>query len=116
MIHFLKDLPVGIEKEPAGGKGEMTFRTLFAPEDLEGRTGMFAAVTLEPGNTVGEHLHDTDSEVFYVLAGRAIMIEDGQRTEVSAGDIEYCPKGHSHGIENPYDEPMTFLALQFKDR
>lgn len=116
MIHYLNEMPRGVEKEPAGGHGEMSFVTLFRPEELGGRTGMFAAVTLEPGNTVGEHVHDTDSEVFYVLSGQATMIEDGKKYPVSAGDIEYCPKGHSHGIENHSDGPMTFLALQFKDR
>ena len=114
MIHYKREMPEGLEREPAGGKGQMTFLTLFRPEDLEGKTGMFAAVTLEPGNTVGEHVHDTDSEVFYVMEGEAVMIEDGRRYPVSAGDIEYCPKGHSHGIENLSDRPMTFLALQFK--
>ena len=81
MIHYKREMPEGLEREPAGGKGQMTFLTLFRPEDLEGKTGMF---------------------------------EDGRRYPVSAGDIEYCPKGHSHGIENLSDRPMTFLALQFK--
>ena len=114
MIHYRRDMPQEFELEPAGGIGQMTFRTLLKPEVLGGRTGMFAVITLEPGNTVGEHLHDTDSEVFFILEGEAVMLEDGQRYPVSAGDIEYCPQGHSHGLEPAGDKPVVFLALQFK--
>jgi len=114
MIHYQKNMPQSMEHEPAGGKGDMTFRTLFAPEDLAGKTGMFAAVTLPAGNTIGEHLHDSDCEVYYILSGEGVMIEDGKRYPVQAGDVEFCPQGHSHGLDNLSAEPVTFLAMQLK--
>jgi len=114
MIRYRSEMPTEYEDQPAGGIGRMSFHTLLKPEVLEGRTGMLAVITLEPGNTVGEHLHDTDSEVFFLLEGQGVMIEDGKRSQVSAGDIEYCPKGHSHGLEPVGDKPVVFLALQFK--
>lgn len=114
MIRYHRDMPTEFEDQPAGGVGQMTFHTLLKPEVLGGRTGMFAVITLEPGNTVGEHLHDTDSEVFFLLEGEAVMLEDGKCYPVAAGDIEYCPKGHSHGLEPRGDRAVKFLALQFK--
>jgi len=114
MIHYYRDMPRASEREPAGGRGEMTYRTLFEPADLGGRTGMFADVTLPAGALVGEHLHDSDCETFWILEGEAVLTEDGKQYPVSAGDIEFCPRGHSHGLENRTDRPVRFLALQFK--
>lgn len=115
MIRYQKDMIHGGEENPAGGTGRFTSETLFTSEEMAGKTGMFATVTLEPGSIVGEHLHTEESEVYYILSGEAVMVEDGKRYPVSAGDAELCPAGHSHGMENNTDKPVVFLALEIKN-
>ncbi len=114
MIRYAKDMALGAEENPAGGKGHMTIQTLMTPHELENKTGMFAVATLEPGAVVGEHLHTQECEVYYILSGSGTMIEDGVRSPIAAGDLEFCPKGHSHGLENASDAPLSFLALELK--
>ncbi len=115
MIRHQAQMISGFEENPAGGTGKITTLELFSTAEMAGKTGMFATVTLEPHGTVGEHLHTQESEVYYILSGEAIMIEDGRRYPVQAGDAELCPAGHSHGMENPTDEPVVFLAIELKN-
>ena len=49
--------------------------------------------TLIPGATIGEHLHDTSSEIIYFLSGKGSVLYDGERFEVEAGQCHYCPNG-----------------------
>ncbi len=55
---------------------------------------------LEPGSTIGYHKHKQNSEVVFVLSGKLIGKFDDEVEEVSAGQIHYCPMGHSHGFRN----------------
>ena len=99
-----------------GGEGSPLFRHLFAAEELGGRASMLAAVTLQPGESIGTHPHEGNGEVYYVLTGSAMVEEDGVERELFAGDAEFCADGHSHAIRNHTDEPMSFLALILPDR
>lgn len=114
MIRYQKDMTGGFEENPAGGTGSMTFQTLFSPDEMAGKTGMFATVTLAPGSTVGVHPHGPECEVYYMLEGEAVIIDDGARYPVKAGDAQLCLPGHSHGLENNSDQPVVFLAVVFK--
>lgn len=115
MIRYNADMRRMAEDDPADGKGHMTAKTLFTPEEMNGKTGMFAVVTLEPGSTVGEHLHTDECEVYYILSGKAVMIEDGKRYPVCAGDAELCSVGHTHGMENDSPDPVVFLAIMINN-
>ncbi len=66
---------------------------------------------LAPGNTIGYHVHDSSSEIIYMLSGTAICNFDGGEEILTAGDCHYCPKGHSHGLQCAEEEPITFFAI-----
>ena len=67
--------------------------------------------TLIPGATIGEHLHDTNSEIIYFLSGKGTVLYDGEKIAVEAGQCHYCPKGHSHSLINDSDEDLVFFAV-----
>lgn len=56
------------------------------------------------------HTHG-DAVKFYVR-GRGYEIIGDQRFPVNVGDFVHVPGNVWHGTENPYDEPLTFLAAQ----
>ena len=116
MIH--KNSQMVSEHKPniRGGEGSPLFQFLFSSEELGGRASMLAAVTLQPGESVGVHPHVDNGEVYYILEGKAMVEEDGVETELSAGDAEFCADGHSHAIRNHTDEPTVFLALIVPNR
>ena len=66
---------------------------------------------LIPGATIGEHLHDTNSEVIYILRGHGSVLYDGERYPVSEGECHYCPKGHRHSLINDSEADLVFFAV-----
>jgi len=66
---------------------------------------------LEPGSTIGQHTHDTSSEIIYILSGTGKVLYDGEYETISAGNCHYCPKGHSHSLINDSDGMLEFFAV-----
>ena len=68
-------------------------------------------IKLIPGASIGMHLHDTGSEIIYVLEGAGKMLYDDGEERLSAGMCHYCPKGHSHSFINDTEEDLIFFAV-----
>lgn len=116
MFHLKNEMNVEIKSKLRGGVGDLAFRHLFSGEELGGRADLFAIVTLQPGQSVGEHPHTANGEAYVILSGSATVTEDGESRVLQAGDAEFCADGHTHSIFNHTGEPATFLALIMKDR
>ena len=116
MFRRNEDMTVEIKSNLRGGVGDLAFRHLFSAGELGGRAELFAAVTLQPGQSVGEHPHNGNGEAYVVLSGAVTVTEDGESRVLQAGDAEFCADGHTHSICNHTDEPAVFLALIMKDR
>ena len=63
------------------------------------------------GATVGEHKHETGSEIIFALSGEATATTDGVEERLTAGDCHYCPKGYSHTLKNDGPEDFVFVAV-----
>jgi mannose-6-phosphate isomerase-like protein (cupin superfamily) len=59
-----------------------------------------------------ERYHSHGDAVKYYVAGRGFEVVGEQRFEVKVGDFMHVPGNIWHGTENPYDEPLVFLAAQ----
>lgn len=66
---------------------------------------------LEPGSTIGYHTHEADCEIVYILEGTATCLYDDVVETLLPGDCTYCPKGHSHSLQNRSDAPVRFFAV-----
>ncbi len=76
----------------------------------------FAAshVTLKPGAWSSQrHWHDGEDEMVIVLAGHAVLIEDGGRTLLDPGDCVAWAKGvaNGHHLVNESDTDCVFVAI-----
>lgn len=116
MIHLHSDMTTEIRRNVRGGTGDPAFLHLFSQEELGGRADLTAIVTLQPGESIGEHPHQGNGELYLILSGAATVTEDGQATVLQTGDAEFCADGHTHSIRNHTEAPMSFLALIVKDR
>ena len=96
-----------------GGVGELYQHHILEKEDTGGRTDLFCVFTIEPGRTIGLHSHDTNAEVYYVLEGEMVVVQDGEPHTVRAGDVVFTADGHSHSVENRTDHPVKMLAIIF---
>lgn len=80
-----------------------------------GLTALGAAhVVLEPGAWSSQrHWHAEEDELVVILAGEAILVEDGGETVLRAGDVAAWPKGvkNGHCLQNRGSEDCVMIAV-----
>ena len=72
---------------------------------------MFAHTTLLPGCGIGFHMHNGESETYYIYSGSGEFNDNGTLVPVSAGDTTFTPSGTGHGLVNTGTEPLELIAL-----
>ncbi|HCE45233.1 MAG TPA: hypothetical protein DET40_16965 [Lentisphaeria bacterium] len=66
---------------------------------------------LQSGDSIGEHLHKNDEEMYIIVDGAGTMRIDGKDESVGPGDICLTRRGHSHSLVNTGSSPMRFLVI-----
>ena len=94
-----------------GGKGHVIIEHILGEPELNGKCGLYAKVTLEPGCSLGRHTHTKESETYYILSGSGIYDDNGSVRPVTAGDVTYTPDGSFHVLVNAGDTDLVFMAL-----
>ena len=102
------------EEHMAGGNGHVIIKEILDAEQLNGKCGLYAQVTLEPGCSLGYHEHHGETETYYVLSGSATYMDNDKEYEIKTGDVTFCKDGDGHGIKNHGTEPIVFVALVLK--
>lgn len=112
MIRRAGDCPVEYREHMRDGEGTVKITNFItSPGDLNEKGRMFSRITLNPGCSIGYHVHEKDSEIFYFLTGKGIYSDNGEETEVSAGDVAFCPAGTGHSIRNAGTDVLEMVAL-----
>lgn len=93
------------------GEGTVAVTNFVTPEELNGKGRLFGTIRLAPGCSIGFHVHEKDSELFYILKGTAVYSDNGVEQIVSAGDVTVTPAGTGHAIRNESTEDVELLAL-----
>lgn len=95
-----------------GGHGEVEMRKICeSVEELYGKGRLFNLMILAPGDSIGEHTHEGDNEIFYFLKGTGTYNDNGTLVKVGPGDTAICNDGELHGLVNDGDVPLEFIAL-----
>jgi mannose-6-phosphate isomerase-like protein (cupin superfamily) len=100
-----------VRERMRGGAGAVEILHVFRQDELGGAARLFARLRLLPGSSIGHHVHDAEEEVFYVLSGRGVVVEDGVATEVGPGDASLTGGGAGHALENRGSEPLEVMAV-----
>jgi uncharacterized cupin superfamily protein len=66
---------------------------------------------LGPGQPMAMYHWETDQEDFFVLAGEAVLIIEGEERRLKQWDFVHCPPGTKHAIVGASDEPCVVFAL-----
>lgn len=92
------------------GNGEVKIFQAFSANEQSPIT--FAArLELDPGASIGFHLHDCDEESYSIVSGKGIYEFDGGQCPALPGDIFVTKLGMSHGLRNTGDAPLVFFAV-----
>lgn len=112
MVRRKEDCRIEYREHMRDGDGTVQLTGLIeGPGELNGKGRLFSKITLQPGCSIGFHVHDTDAELFYILTGTAEYNDNGNSVTVSAGDVTICPTGTGHGIANHTDEVVELIAV-----
>ncbi len=94
-----------------GGKGEVDILHLIEKQALLGKARLFAKLSVKPASSIGEHRHENEFEIFYILSGRGLFNDNGRSIPVQAGDICFTAPGETHSIENTSQQDLELLAI-----
>ena len=101
-----------IRKEMRGGEGEILIRHIWEPEaELHSRTKMFSKIIIKPGCSIGEHAHNDEEEVFYVVKGTAEFSDNGKKIVLNPGDSMLTGGGASHAVKNIGTDDVELIAM-----
>jgi mannose-6-phosphate isomerase-like protein (cupin superfamily) len=105
------EMTVEVREKMRGGNGKVQLLNIFNSDEFKGKCRMFSQVTLEPGCSIGTHMHDQEEEIYYILSGNGIADDNGQLREIGPGDAIKTGGGEFHSITNNGVEPLVFLAV-----
>lgn len=97
MIKREKDMTVVVNEAMRGGDGSVKIRHMLDKGEYAGKTRMISSITLEPGCSIGEHIHENEEEIFYVARGTVTYNDNGKEEILNAGDSCICLGGQKHG-------------------
>ena len=94
------------------GDGELYMRQITnSVNELSGKGRLFNHVYIEPGRSLGWHIHKGDSEIYYILKGDGEYSDNGNIIDVHAGDVTIVFDGEGHSIKNTGNETLEMIAL-----
>ena len=94
-----------------GGEGVVRIEHLHTPEELYEKGRLYAKITLEPGCSVGYHVHEDEMESYYIISGEAEISDNGEPVLLTAGDTILTRSGEGHSAKNIGKHPLEMIAL-----
>jgi mannose-6-phosphate isomerase-like protein (cupin superfamily) len=105
-----KDFAVEERSNMRGGDGVVVLRH-GAQKELPPHMRLCAVLEFPPGSSIGEHEHKGETELFYILEGTFIAMDNGKEVKLGVGDALFTGGGESHALRNAGDRPGKLLAL-----
>ena len=101
---------VEIREHARGGDGIVTLNHLAEPSQMFDHCRLLTRTVIEPGSSMGYHVHENEMEFFYVLSG-ALEVDDNGTTVIAyPGDTLCTLDGEGHSIRAYGDESAEYLA------
>ena len=112
MIIYKKNQEVIPHVNCCGGEGTtLVTDLLIKDENLYKNAKLVAYAKLEPGNSIGYHVHDGEMEAYILIKGQGIYNDNGKEVEVDVGDVTVTFSGEGHAIKPRGDETLEFIAV-----
>ena len=114
MITSKENLKITTE-ENAAGVTKMYLSNLCDFSGKSEKLRTFALAELKPGEEVEFHIHEDESEQYYIISGKGEYNDNGSVSEVLPGTVTFTPSGSGHGIKNIGEDMLSFIALIILD-
>ena len=103
-----------ISEKPRGGKGIIINNRYLDSHELDNNLQGFYVNELEPSGEIGYHMHEGEEEIYYILEGNGIILDNGKKVPIEKGDVIYTKCGESHGMINTGNKPLKFIGFIVK--
>lgn len=110
MIKRKENMKTTVRENMRGGDGQAVITDILDKGDYNGHARLLGTIRLEPGCSIGPHVHENEEEVFYVLQGEAVYNDNGTEQTLTAGDSCICLGGQTHSIANRADKTLVIFA------
>ena len=113
MITRANEQSKSVREYMRGGKkhAELTALSKELPENAR----LFSRIVLIPGASIGYHVHENETELFYFAEGCGRVQDDDKFYDITAGDSMATMSGHGHSVENTGDHDLVIIAAIIKD-
>lgn len=91
------------------GNGEVILEHI-SKAGLPKNQRLMAKIILNQGCSIGYHVHENETEIFYVISGCGLANDNGTLVRLAAGDTLITSNGHGHSIQNYAEQPLVLLA------
>ena len=81
-------------------------RVLYTGKHLQ-----LVLMTLQPGEEIGEEVHEDHDQFFRVEKGKGEVWIDGERTKIKSDDAIIVPAGAKHNVINTGDKSLKLYTL-----
>ena len=68
-------------------------------------------MTLQPGEQIGEEVHETHDQFFRFEKGKGQVVIDGEKHKIKADYGVIVPAGARHNVVNTGDKPLKLYTL-----
>jgi len=111
MIIKASNCKADARKNMKGGNGTVYVTEFVSSAELNEKGRLFGNIHLEPGASIGYHVHENESELFYVVRGEATYNDNGKEYPLCVGDTAVVSSGNGHSVANNGSEPVDLIAL-----
>ena len=111
MFRKSEEIKARVSEHARGGPGTTYFYDWMSEEESEGHGRLFTRIVLPGGAGIGEHPHEGEYEIYYILKGKASVVEDGKEVIMTEGDFHKCPSGSRHSITNVGEGDVELIAI-----
>lgn len=92
-----------------GGEGTVVLHR-YEPTPFPFHSRLFSELELNPGCSIGRHVHEGEYEVFFFAEGEITLDDNGTEHIMRPGDFALCFDGEYHGVRNDTDKPARLYA------
>jgi mannose-6-phosphate isomerase-like protein (cupin superfamily) len=115
-LHRVIPAPGNREADPPSGSCQ--YRPIFGDGDAENRilrtVTRFGEVALNPNGNCPAEFYDRQEEIYFVLAGNAVLNYADQAYAMRPNDFTYVAPGVRHSIANRSEQGLRVLIMAFR--
>ena len=112
MIKRAKNMTANVKVNMRGGDGQAVVTEILDKGEYKGSARLIGTILLEPGCSIGAHVHENEEEVFFIIEGTATYDDNGKTEILPKGDSCVCLGGQKHSIANlTENENLTVFAV-----